>query len=251
MKTRTSNPPFSREHRLALADELARRFQTSRTLRMKLRFLRKKYAWFLVTGGTRVFKRVLDIAVSAVCLVVLSPLLLMSMVLIKLTDRGPILYWQRRVGQFGAEFPFPKFRSMVVNADEIREQLLQENDHGGESLTFKMKQDPRITRFGRIMRKLSIDETPQLWCVLKGDMTLVGPRPPLPSEVEKYTLRQRRRLDVKPGLTCIWQVSGRGDISFTRQVELDIEYIESRSLWLDLKLLVKTVPAVLFGRGAY
>jgi lipopolysaccharide/colanic/teichoic acid biosynthesis glycosyltransferase len=118
-------------------------------------------------------------------------------------------------------------------------------------VTFKMKRDPRITWIGRIISKLSIDETPQLWNVFNGHMTLVGPRPPLPSEVEKYTLHDRRRLDVKPGLTCIWQVSGRGDIPFQEQVELDIEYIESQSLWLDLKLLVKTVPAVLLGRGAY
>ena len=118
-------------------------------------------------------------------------------------------------------------------------------------ITFKMKKDPRITWIGRIIRKLSIDELPQLWCVLKGDMSLVGPRPPVPSEVEKYTLSDRRRLDIKPGLTCIWQVSGRGDIPFKEQVKLDVQYIESQSIWLDIKIILLTVPAVLTGKGAY
>jgi lipopolysaccharide/colanic/teichoic acid biosynthesis glycosyltransferase len=239
-----------RDHRLALADELAQRFRTSSTLGMKMRFLRKKYAWLLVTNGTRFIKRAFDVVVSGVTIIAFSPLFILTALLIKLTDGGPVFYWQIRVGQFGREFPFPKFRSMVTNADEVRKKLLQNNDHG-DSVTFKMKRDPRITWIGRIIRKLSIDETPQLWTVFNGDMALVGPRPPLPSEVEKYTLRDRRRLDVKPGLTCIWQVSGRADIPFQEQVELDIEYIESQSLWLDFKLLVKTVPAVLLGRGAY
>jgi hypothetical protein len=119
------------------------------------------------------------------------------------------------------------------------------------TLTFKMKRDPRVTWIGRIIRKLSIDELPQLWCVLKGDMSLVGPRPPVPREVEEYSLSDRRRLDVKPGLTCFWQVQGRGNIPFPQQCRLDVEYIESQSLWLDIKLLVQTVPAVLLGRGAY
>src|SRR5262249_44370183 len=155
---------------------------------------------------------------------------------IKLTDWGPVLFWQIRVGRWGREFPFPKFRSMVRNAEALKEKLLTQNDHGN-SVTFKMKRDPRVTTIGRIIRKLSIDELPQLWCVLKGDMSLVGPRPPVRSEVEKYTLADRRRLDAKPGLTCIWQVSGRGDIGFSKQVELDVQYIESQSLWLDFKLL--------------
>ena len=127
---------------------------------------------------------------------------------------------------------------------------MDQSDHE-DSITFKMKRDPRITWIGRIIRKLSIDELPQLWCVLRGDMSLVGPRPPLPSEVEQYSLSDRRRLEVIPGLTCIWQVSGRGDIPFAEQVELDAQYIESQSLWLDILLLLKTVPAVLLGRGAY
>ena len=246
MEVNPTNPTEIRDSRRALADELAQRFRTSRTLGMKLRFLRKKYAWLLVTTGTRFVKRGIDVIVSALAMLVFSPLFILTALLVKITDNGPVFYRQNRVGQFGREFPFPKFRSMVTNADEVRKKLIQDNDHG-DSVTFKMKRDPRITWIGRIIRKLSIDETPQLWCVFKGDMTLVGPRPPLPSEVEKYTLRDRRRLDVKPGLTCIWQVSGRGDIPFSEQVELDIKYIDSQSLWL----LLKTIPAVLFGRGAY
>jgi lipopolysaccharide/colanic/teichoic acid biosynthesis glycosyltransferase len=154
------------------------------------------------------------------------------------------------VGQWGKEFAFPKLRSMVVNAEELKGKLTALNDHKS-GLTFKMKNDPRVTWIGKIIRKLSIDELPQLWCVLDGKMSLVGPRPPLPKEVARYTLPDRRRLDVKPGLTCIWQVSGRGDIAFAQQVELDVQYIQSQSVWFDIVLLCKTVPAILTGRGAY
>jgi lipopolysaccharide/colanic/teichoic acid biosynthesis glycosyltransferase len=203
-----------------------------------------------VQGGARALKRGLDVALSLTALVLLAPLLLIVAALIKLTDGGAVLFWQTRVGRWGREFAFPKFRSMIPNADRLMAQLLAQNDHK-EGVTFKMRRDPRITWIGRLIRKLSIDELPQLWCVLKGDMTLVGPRPPVPREVAKYTLAQRRRLDVTPGLTCIWQVSGRSNLDFPRQVELDVEYIENQSLWLDCKLLVKTVPAVLTGHGAF
>jgi len=298
----------------------------------RLRFLRKKYAWFLVVGGAKAIKRTLDIAASLVLLVVLLPLFLIVALLIKLTDGGPVLFWQSRVGRWGREFPFPKFRSMVTNAEEIKKRMLallqhlraelaqmaeqrpdlspatraglrrfcqespaqaakligtlepavreaiealgkdvltrmvdempdldaksrqilaaMKNDHAN-SITFKMKNDPRTTWIGKLIRRLSIDELPQLWCVLKGDMSLVGPRPPVPGEVAEYTLADRRRLDVTPGLTCIWQVSGRGNIPFPRQVELDVQYIESQSIWMDIKLLLKTVPAVLLGKGAF
>jgi lipopolysaccharide/colanic/teichoic acid biosynthesis glycosyltransferase len=195
-------------------------------------------------------KRMVDIAGAATLLVALSPLLLLVALIIKLNDGGPVLFWQRRVGRQGRLFWFPKFRSMVVNAEALKGQLLAKNDHG-DCVTFKMKRDPRITWIGRVIRRLSVDELPQLWCVLTGEMSLVGPRPPVPQEVAKYTLAQRRRLEVTPGLTCLWQISGRGDIPFHRQVELDIEYIESRGFWVDLRILVKTVPAVLLGRGAY
>lgn len=236
--------------RVQLLEELNRMYGGGAGGR-RWRFLRKRYAWSLVTGGARVLKRVLDVMVSLVFLVVSLPLLLLVAFLIKLTDGGPVIFWQVRVGRYGREFDFPKFRSMVMNAETIKEQLLAHSHHGGESITFKMRDDPRITWIGKISRKFSLDEMPQLWCVFKGDMSLVGPRPPLPREVVLYTLADRRRLDVTPGLTCIWQVSGRGDIPFERQCQLDMEYIQSQSLWLDFKILLKTIPAVLLGKGAY
>jgi len=183
-------------------------------------------------------------------LLALSPLFVLVALIIKLNDRGPILFWQKRVGRWGQIFWFPKFRSMVPNAEQLKAQLLAHNDHKN-SVTFKMKRDPRITWIGRIIRKSSIDELPQLWCVIKGEMSLVGPRPPVIQEVEKYTMLARRRLEVAPGLTCLWQISGRGDIPFARPVELDVEYINTQSLWTDLRILVKTIPAVIKGRGAY
>jgi len=215
-----------------------------------LRFCRKKYGWIVIVGGTKFVKRVVDVIVSIVVFFVLAPLMLSVAAAIKLTDGGPVLFWQTRVGMYGREFAFPKFRSMVVDSERLRKELLDKNVHG-DGVTFKMKRDPRVTWIGRIIRKLSIDELPQLWCVLKGDMSLVGPRPPLPDEVRKYSLKDRRRLDVRPGLTCIWQVRGRGDIPFEEQVALDVEYINSRSIWRDFLLLLETIPAVLFGRGAY
>ena len=196
-------------------------------------------------------KRLVDVTVSSVALVVLSPLFLLVAVLIKATDRGPVLFWQTRVGQWGSHFPFPKFRSMVTDAEARKLELAATNQHGAEGVTFKMKRDPRVTWIGRIIRKLSIDELPQFWCVLRGDMTLVGPRPPVPAEVSQYTPADRRRLEVTPGLTCTWQVSGRADIPFPEQVELDVAYIEERSLTGDLALVARTVPAVILARGAY
>ena len=139
---------------------------------------------------------------------------------------------------------------MHIDAEQRKAALASQSKHG-QSITFKMKSDPRVTWIGRIIRKSSLDELPQLWCVLKGDMSLVGPRPPLPEEVAKYSLAERRRLDIVPGLTCIWQVSGRSDIPFDQQVTLDLEYIQSQSFWVDVKILLRTVPAVILGRGAY
>jgi lipopolysaccharide/colanic/teichoic acid biosynthesis glycosyltransferase len=195
-------------------------------------------------------KRALDIAGAGLLMLLTLPIFMVVAVAIKLTDRGPILFWQDRTGYRGTLFPCPKFRSMVPDADKIIHSLTEQNDHG-LSITFKMKLDPRVTWVGRIIRRFSIDELPQLWCVLTGKMTLVGPRPALPREVTKYRLAERRRLDVKPGLTCFWQVNGRGDLPFAQQLKLDVDYIESRNLVLDLKLLIRTVPAVLLGRGAY
>jgi lipopolysaccharide/colanic/teichoic acid biosynthesis glycosyltransferase len=218
--------------------------------RRYLRWWGKRIAWHLTVRSAAALKRGLDIAVAVSMLALLSPLFLFVAVCIKLADRGPVLYWQTRVGRFGQTFDFPKFRSMVMGADRRWDEMLVQNDHDS-SVTFKMKDDPRITRIGRFIRKLSIDEMPQLWCVLRGQMSLVGPRPPLPDEVQLYTLSDRRRLEVIPGLTCIWQVSGRSDIPFDEQVVLDLEYIHSQSIWLDIKLLLRTVPAVVLGRGAY
>ncbi len=208
-------------------------------------------SWHLATRALGLSKRCLDLAVVLPALVLALPLFAVVAFLIWATDRGPVFYWQKRVGRFGELFDFPKFRSMRVDSNAVRAQLEALNQHGQQGVTFKMKRDPRITGIGRFIRRTSIDELPQLWCVLKGDMTVVGPRPPLPSEVARYTLADRERLSVTPGLTCIWQVSGRSEIPFEQQVKLDIDYIQQRSLKKDLWLILKTVPAVIFGRGAY
>jgi lipopolysaccharide/colanic/teichoic acid biosynthesis glycosyltransferase len=244
--------PIRARQRHDLLEELYKRYGCDRAgnAGARLNYARKKYLWKIVIGGANVLKRAIDITVAAGVSLALGPLFLAVAAAIKLTDKGPVLFWQTRVGQWGREFPFPKFRSMVLNAEQMKDKLLQSNNHK-TGLTFKMKNDPRVTWIGRTMRKLSVDELPQLWCVLKGDMSLVGPRPPLPHEVARYTLPDRRRLDIKPGLTCIWQVTGRGDIPFHRQVELDIQYIESQSIWVDVVLLLKTAPAILIGKGAY
>jgi lipopolysaccharide/colanic/teichoic acid biosynthesis glycosyltransferase len=195
-------------------------------------------------------KRVLDVVVAGSALIALSPILLAVAACIKATDGGPVLFWQERVGKDGRSFPFPKLRSMVVDAEARLQTLLSESDRV-DGVTFKMREDPRITWIGRWIRRFSVDEMPQLLCVLRGDMTLVGPRPPVPREVALYTLDERQRLEVTPGLTCFWQVNGRAELPFTEQVELDLAYIHKQSFGLDLWLLMRTVPAVLGGRGAY
>jgi exopolysaccharide biosynthesis polyprenyl glycosylphosphotransferase len=212
-------------------------------------FVVKKNLWIGVLEGSRALKRIIDVVGSGFGLVVLSPLFAVTAAAIKLESRGPVFYSQQRVGRWGKVFFMHKFRSMVVDADKKKDDLLDKNESGG--VTFKMKRDPRITRVGAVIRKLSIDELPQLWNVFKGDMSLVGPRPPVPREVEQYRLSDRQRLGVIPGITCIWQISGRSEIEFTQQVALDVQYIESQTFWGDLRILLKTVPAVLSGRGAY
>lgn len=186
---------------------------------------------------------------SLVSLCLLSPFLLLIAGLIKLEDGGPILFWQWRMGFGGSTFRFYKFRSMCVDAERRLGALRAgEQDH---SPHFKMRGDPRVTATGRWLRRFSLDEIPQLWNVVRGDLSLVGPRPALPEEVARYGPHQRRRLEVPPGVTCIWQVSGRSLIPFEDQVELDLAYIRRRSLLLDAQILLRTVPAVLSGRGAY
>jgi lipopolysaccharide/colanic/teichoic acid biosynthesis glycosyltransferase len=195
-------------------------------------------------------KRAVDVVVSASMLILLTPLFLVLSLLIKLTDGGPVFFRQKRVGLGGVAFDFVKFRSMCVDAEALKAELMKQNKHNN-SITFKMCRDPRVTWIGRILRKTSLDELPQLWNVFKGEMTLVGPRPAVIAEVVKYNAHECRRLGVVPGLTCIWQVSGRADLDFQQQVALDIRYIRERSLWMDFRLLVMTVPAVLSGKGAY
>jgi exopolysaccharide biosynthesis polyprenyl glycosylphosphotransferase len=200
-------------------------------------------------GGQRVAKRLFDVAVSAVLIVLSLPLMVAVAVLIKLHDRGPVLFKQDRVGIGGAPFQMWKFRSMVVDAESRLASLQTSSD--GNGLLFKMKKDPRVTSIGRLLRKFSFDELPQLFNVLIGSMSLVGPRPPLPSEVEAYEQDVRRRLLVKPGLTGLWQVSGRSNLSWQDSVRLDLYYVENWSLAGDLLILLKTFRAVFQGAGAY
>jgi len=217
---------------------------------MRRRLMRKLWFWDVAVKVMHGVRRAFDIVGSLVGLILLSPIFLVTAIAIKLEDPGPVFFTQTRVGRFGSTFPFYKFRSMYVDAEARKAELMAQNE-SGDGVIFKMKNDPRITRVGRIIRRFSIDELPQLLNVLKGDLALVGPRPPVPAEVADYTLEQRKRLHVKPGITCIWQVSGRSDIPFHDQVQLDLQYIRSQSLWTDILLLLKTIPAVLLGRGAY
>jgi exopolysaccharide biosynthesis polyprenyl glycosylphosphotransferase len=193
-------------------------------------------------------KRVMDITLSLFFLTISSPIYLLTAIAIKLTSKGPVFFQQIRCGLNGRKFTLYKFRSMIVGAEMKKKVVEKMNEMDGP--VFKIKHDPRITKVGRIIRKLSIDEFPQFINVLKGDMSIVGPRPPLPIEVDLYELWQRRRLSFKPGITCKWQVSGRNNINFERWMEMDLEYIDSWSLWLDVKILVKTFVVVLTGYGA-
>jgi lipopolysaccharide/colanic/teichoic acid biosynthesis glycosyltransferase len=238
---------ISKQHnRFFLAQLQLKKLQLESELTIK-----RSKAYHFTTILYPFLKRSIDILISTTALITLSPLFLLCVILIKIQDRGPVLYLSNRVGVRGELFKFPKFRSMAMNAENHKSQLKKINKHGKDGITFKMKEDPRVTKIGKWMRRFSIDELPQLYCVLIGTMTLVGPRPPIPSEVTQYTLKDRHRLDVKPGITCIWQVSGRGDIPFPIQMKMDLEYVRKRNLKLDLKILLKTIPAVLTGKGAY
>ncbi|MBI5056289.1 MAG: sugar transferase [Nitrospirae bacterium] len=194
-------------------------------------------------------KRIIDFFISAVALIAFSPFFLISAILIKITSEGTILFKQERCSLYGRKFVFYKFRTMVTDAESKLEEVLKYNEMCGP--VFKMTNDPRVTKIGKFLRKYSLDELPQLWNVFKGDMSLVGPRPPLPAEVEKYDNWQRRKLSMRPGITCLWQVSGRSEIAdFNEWMKLDLEYIDNWSLWLDCKILLKTIPVVLLGKGA-
>lgn len=194
------------------------------------------------------FKRALDLVASGLGLILLAPVFLFSALSVRLSSPGPIFYHQERVGLSGRRFKMHKFRSMFRDADKRLHEVLDKNEMTGP--VFKMTNDPRITPVGRFLRKFSVDELPQLWNVFVGEMSLVGPRPPLPKEVAQYERWQRRRLSMKPGITCLWQVSGRNDIDFETWMKLDMEYIDNWSLALDIKILVKTIPVVLMARGA-
>ncbi|MEM7480407.1 MAG: sugar transferase [Acidobacteriota bacterium] len=193
-------------------------------------------------------KRVLDVALSAMVLLLAMPVIFCIAMAIKVTGGGSVLFRQTRCGLNGRSFTLYKFRTMVEGAEHQRGDLQHLNEMDGP--VFKVSKDPRVTALGRFLRKFSLDELPQLWNVLRGDMSLVGPRPPIPEEVAQYQRWQRRRLSMKPGLTCLWQISGRNELDFERWMELDLEYIDSWSPWLDLKILFKTIPVVLSGRGA-
>ncbi len=195
-------------------------------------------------------KRIVDVVVSSVAIILTSPIMLVSAVALKLTDRsGPVLFVQRRVGLNGREFPCVKFRTMVPNAEEMKDQLAHLNVMSGP--VFKIPDDPRVTRVGKWLRKTSIDELPQLFNVFLGHMSMVGPRPALPSEVKLYGPDFRKRLSVRPGITCLWQISGRNDVDFHDWMRLDMEYIDGWSLFLDIKIMAKTIPAVFQQRGAH
>ncbi len=209
-----------------------------------------KTSWRLQAALPRQAKRTLDVVLSGLALLGLLPLFAAIAALIRMEDGGPVLFWQTRVGKHGRHFAFPKFRSMVVDAEARLEAIRARNQHGA-TITFKMQDDPRITRIGKLLRRFSLDELPQLWCVFRGDMSLVGPRPALPKEVARYDLSARRRLNAIPGLTCVWQVSGRSNLAFPIQCEMDIAYIRRQSLRFDVELLARTIPAVVSGKGAY
>ena len=189
-------------------------------------------------------KRAIDIIGAGSGLLLLSPVIAIVACAVKFTSKGTVFFSQKRVGKNGELFDMYKFRSMVVNAEELKEKLAHQNEMSGPM--FKMKDDPRVTKVGKFIRKTSLDELPQLWNVLKGDMSLVGPRPSLPKEVAQFEKWMYKRLSVKPGLTCFWQVSGRNNIDFEDWMKLDIKYVDERNIWIDIKLIFKTV-LVLFG----
>ncbi len=207
-------------------------------------------AWRMTVRGSYAMKRAIDIFASGLGMLVLSPVFLAIALAVKFTSKGPVFFSQTRVGRYGRHFKFWKFRSMRTDAEALKEKL-QEQNESTDGVIFKMKDDPRITKVGKFLRRTSLDELPQLWNVFIGDMSLVGPRPPVPSEVAQYTLEDRKRLDVIPGITCLWQISGRSEIPFHEQVRLDKEYILAPSVWKDIMILLKTIPAIIGGKGAY
>lgn len=198
--------------------------------------------------GYSAIKRTMDVVLSVIALVVLSPFMLIVAIFIKLDSEGPVIFKQERVGKDGKRFTFYKFRSMKVNADSEKQSLWDKNEKG--SVVFKIKDDPRITKVGKVIRRYSIDELPQLINILKSEMSIVGPRPPLPEEVEKYNAYQMERLSVKGGLTCFWQISGRSNLSFEEWIELDHKYLYEKSTLVDIMIIIKTLKVVCKCDGA-
>ena len=228
----------------ALLKELSSRQQGSSQTSLRIR------VWKLTVKLSYGMKRMIDIFGSLVGMILLAPVFIAIGIAVKLSSPGPIIFSQIRVGCNGRHFKFYKFRSMRQDAEALKASLAQQNE-SKDGVIFKMKDDPRITKVGKFLRRTSLDELPQLWNVFIGDMSLVGPRPPVPKEVQEYTLEDRKRLNVVPGLTCLWQIKGRSDIPFKDQVRLDKEYIRSQSFWKDLLILLKTIPAIIIGKGAY
>lgn len=227
-----------------LLRELASRVQGNARRSMRL------LAWRFTVGASYAAKRAIDILASGIGMILLSPVYLAIAAAVKFTSPGPVIFSQIRVGRYGRHFRFYKFRSMRTDAEAMKDSLMAQNE-SKDGVIFKMKDDPRITKVGKFLRRTSLDELPQLWNVFIGDMSLVGPRPPVPREVEQYTLEDRKRLDVIPGITCLWQIKGRSTIPFNEQVRLDKEYILAPSVWKDIVILLKTIPAILGGKGAY
>jgi exopolysaccharide biosynthesis polyprenyl glycosylphosphotransferase len=225
------------------ANQRFRSLQSSQRMRVTL------LMWVIRNKLTSNLKRILDFVVALATVIMASPIMILTALAVKLDSPGPVLFRQTRVGKWGEEFPCYKFRSMYIDAEQRLKELQALNEADGP--VFKIKDDPRVTRVGRIIRKLSIDELPQLFNVLKGEMSLVGPRPALPREVAQYEYDTIRRLHAMPGITGLQQVSGRSDVDFKRWVELDLQYIAEQSLWKDIQILLKTIPAVIWSKGAY
>lgn len=219
----------------------------TRQISNRLQF--KLVAWVLRNKSKNKLKRIFDIFFALFSCVLFSPVMLITAIAIKIESTGPIVYKQKRVGKDGKPFDCYKFRSMVVDADARKQELMDKNE--ADEIVFKIKDDPRITRVGKIIRKLSVDELPQLFNVFKGEMSIVGPRPPVPIEVENYSFSYFYRLDAVPGITGLQQVSGRSDVTFKRWIELDLEYIQNQSFLKDIEIILRTIPAVISRKGAY
>jgi lipopolysaccharide/colanic/teichoic acid biosynthesis glycosyltransferase len=235
----------------AKAEMMIKRYEEARFMSPRsTQRLRLQLLWWVIRSKVMEhIKYFLDVLLSGTLLIFLAPVIFLVSLAIKLESSGPVFYSQERVGKWGEPFTIYKLRSMYTDADQRKQELMESNDADGP--IFKMRRDPRITRIGRIIRKLSIDELPQLYNVLRGEMSLVGPRPAVPQEVAMYHFDQRKRLEVTPGITGLQQISGRSDLDFKRWIELDIQYISERGLHTDIMIMLKTIPAVIFGKGAY